>query len=88
MIGVPSTSSHRTLLTISPLLIPPKQEVHNVLNEVVIDRGAFPGPAVLDVFVDRNYVTTGRWQWCGKVQVWSTRCGVWQCVCGCDRACV
>jgi hypothetical protein len=34
-------------------------EVHNVLNEVVIDRGAYPGPAVLDVFVDQSYVTTG-----------------------------
>ena len=34
-------------------------EVHTVLNEVVIDRGAYPGPAVLDLFVDQSYVTTG-----------------------------
>ncbi|GAX73346.1 hypothetical protein CEUSTIGMA_g799.t1 [Chlamydomonas eustigma] len=34
------------------------QAVHSVLNEVVVDRGAYPGPAVLDVFVDKTYLTT------------------------------
>ena len=46
----------------APICVSPLQSIqesHNVLNEVVIDRGAFPGPAVLDVFVDRTYVTTG-----------------------------
>ena len=42
-----------------------------MLNEVVIDRGAFPGPAVLDVFVDRNYVTTGGADIVGTPSVWT-----------------
>eukprot|EP00798_Chlamydomonas_sp_ICE-L_P003137 gene3137-13150_t len=32
--------------------------VRTVLNEVVIDRGAFPGAVILEVFVDGTYVTT------------------------------
>lgn len=30
---------------------------HNVLNEVVIDRGAFPGAVLLELFVDGSFVT-------------------------------
>jgi len=30
---------------------------HNVLNEVVIDRGAFPGAVMLELFTDGHYVT-------------------------------
>ncbi len=32
---------------------------HNVLNEVVIDRGAFPGAVLLEIHIDQQYVTTG-----------------------------
>lgn len=32
--------------------------MHHVLNEVVIDRGAFPSTVLLEVFVDRTYVTS------------------------------
>jgi NAD+ kinase len=33
------------------------QRVHHVLNEAVIDRGAFPGAVFLEVYVDGNFVT-------------------------------
>ncbi len=36
--------------------------VHHVLNEMVIDRGAYSGVATLEVFVDNEYLTTGVWE--------------------------
>ncbi|KAG2433044.1 hypothetical protein HXX76_008771 [Chlamydomonas incerta] len=32
-------------------------EVHHVLNECVLDRGAFPGAVLLEIFIDGSYVT-------------------------------
>ncbi|KAG2484825.1 hypothetical protein HYH03_016392 [Edaphochlamys debaryana] len=33
------------------------EAVHHVLNECVLDRGAFPGAALLEIFVDGAYIT-------------------------------
>ncbi|GLC37249.1 hypothetical protein PLESTB_001143800 [Pleodorina starrii] len=33
------------------------EAVHHVLNECVLDRGAFPGAVLLEIFVDGSYVT-------------------------------
>lgn len=32
--------------------------MHHVLNEVVVDRGAFPSAILLEVYIDDNYITT------------------------------
>lgn len=34
------------------------QRVHHVLNECVIDRGAFPNTVMLEFYIDNDYVTT------------------------------
>ncbi len=34
--------------------------MHSVLNEVVMDRGAYPGAVLLEIYVDGTFVTTGQ----------------------------
>eukprot|EP00955_Chlamydomonas_euryale_P097037 365048-Chlamydomonas_euryale.AAC.30 len=53
----------RHCCSVSTLILPcllSLQMIHNVLNEVVVDRGAFSGAMMLELFIDDSYVTTGR----------------------------